>query len=846
MLQEEIRINDKFVSVVKIDPDYSEKPDIPIAKISSQSTNIFLKKINEKFLLTQIGMTPANCRYIESLSEKTKVIIIEEPPSIRTLFFFTKSIPEVIASLTPEKIAEYQIDKEDFEKELIKFNLALPYIIFIMVFNGSRLDLLQAAVRPKPIISLTDNLFVPPFLNINESFQVCLGEGVQDGTNIVVSTEKVLKKFWATPFNRDYANNFVKYKTVPIIGNLFDWQYNSQENPMFIYKVDWIPMDQSCQSFLTTIKSTYSQNKVKPLTYIELHKIFDMKQKYATRKKVQNKPVLYEDVCNGINLLKTKDEPATSIYIGDPFHFKNKNFFIETFLSFDPEGPAEYLRFLSTENKQITMKLTKKTRAFLLKQRKKLLYDEEATLPNGIVVKAGDILILENMLSSKKSLFKKIIYIRKGSEGFVELRAGDQYLIVDNIPKTAKKLDFDDIKIDGVKLEKDQEYFIVNRQGTNNAVLEYLVKAKFKELSIAQSDRLVARFLYGAGEINLNLGDTGCVFKGLTFEKLPKVIYLGRLLMTSLQGEMYRKDNSIYFTSGIGHVPDTSTGFDLICKELLQDGSFIAKSSNLDIIFSVGDEVVISNWDNPIDMLKIKTIIGISKNTEKRTIDFHLVDKDNVNSKVSYVEKYIIYVGTVRKIIREYNGIKRGSKIVAKEGLKNFPKGSVNIIIGFLNDTGTSEPLVFCSNALTLWFSDLEKNFDIIEENSKDWNKLVHEPINLSNIEMQPGDIVECTSGYKLFGGFVLFKNSSYDAIIAAAVLKSNMNFSDYYNLDRMFLAEMKFNAILNPRISLKEDTYSCLPNLHGGYYRNSVMNYSTIPYFQPGKGREFDVSNSD
>lgn len=851
MQQEEIRINDKFVSVIRVDQN-AEKPDIPVAKLRSQSTNIFLKKLYEKYSQNQTGMTPRNCRYIERIDSNKTIIVIEEPPSFRTLFFSTETIRNHVMALTKEKIFKYEINMADYEKDTCQFNLALPYIVFTMIFNGPRLDILFGAVRPKPIISISDNLFVPPFLNINDACQVCLGDQVSDSQNIILAIDKLLLRFWSSQFNRDYNSNFVKYSAVPILGNLFDWQYQSQIDPMFIYKAEWIPMDLSCLTFITSIKATYAPHKVKALTYTELYNIFDIKQKYIHKKIDVKKPPLLTDVSNGINLLKTKDEPATILYVGDPIQFKTKTFYVETFLGHDAVGPAEYIRFIGEDNKSISMKLTKRTRSFLLKQRKKLLFEETVTLSNGVVITAGDILILEDRMF--KPIYKKIIYIRKSSEGLMELRAADQYLMADNLPKNAKILDLQNIEVDGLKLKEGEIYDVCNRQVSNSLVLHLIIKAIFKEIAIVQSNKLVAMFkpLSGGGpDFGINLNDSNCIFKELNIENLPDVIYIGaNILKNQSTGKIFKMNNTICYNYGIISIGDNT--FETACKTILKEDAFTIRSTSLDILFEVGDEVVVANWENPKDMLKVKKIIGITKNSEKKTIEFNLVDKNNNNSTATYVEKNIINIGTVRRIVREYKGIKRGSKIVAKNNLNGFLKGSVNIIIGFLDDTGTPEPLVYCSNCLTLWFSDVIENFDIIERDSKTWNELNHNPIDIARIEMQPGDIVQCSGGYRMLGGYALFRTSSYDLNLTAVILKNNMNFGDYYNLDKQFLSEMKFHAILNPRVNnSKEEIYPCIPNLHGGYYTTpqliaNVPNSANGPFFQPGKGRLFNVSDSN
>lgn len=844
MEEQEIRINQKFISIVQKNP-FAENPELPISKTENQSTNIFLKKLNERYTVSQSGLIPRNCRYLEKIGART-LVVIEEPPSVRTLFYYRGLTTKHREDLTTEKIKQFKINLADYDSDPCNFTVALPYIIYIMMFDKTRLEYIYMAVRPKPIISLTDNLFVPPFPNINSSSSVCLGDGVNGSPNIIVATDQVVKRFWASQFNTDYTTNFYQYEQIPIIGNLFEWQYMTEVDPMFIYKVDWIPMDHTCLTFITLIKSSV-KSIAKPLTYAELFNIFSTKQKYSTKRKSKKVkvPDVYEDVSNGINLLRTKDEPTLYLYVGDSIIFKDKTYFVDTFLGSNPDGPSEYVRFVGENNKYIVMKLTKKTRAFLTKLRKKQLYEEKVVLANGLEVQSGDVLVLHTKGLRRKH-YKKILYIRKTPEGNTEIRASDRYLIAESISKDVEKLDLKNVIANGVKLVPGEQYTFAIKQSPVNAASQLLTSGNFIELSVNTSDSLIARFRGKIGEISVPFNDSLRVMHNISYEKLPEVICMGRAIVYS-PGQMYRNENVLYHTDGLTIPSDALSSFERTCNNVLKDDSLIIKSNCLDFSFSVGDDVIVSSWDKPIEMLKIKKIIGITTDKTNRIINFYLEDKDGKKTLVPYVDKNSVNIGSVRKIVKEYNGLKRGSKISAKEYLNGFEKDSVNIIIGFLIDAGTPQPLVFCSNGLTLWFDDIQNNFDIIERNSTHWTRLNHNPINLGNIEFQAGDLVQCSAGYAMFGGFILYRFNAYDYNMGACIARSILNFQDYYNIDKIFLNEMRYNGILNPRLTKEEKSEKCLPNFHGGFYKTPFIDESSYQtFFQPGKGRLFDVSDSN
>jgi hypothetical protein len=185
-------------------------------------------------------------------------------------------------------------------------------------------------------------------------------------------------------------------------------------------------------------------------------------------------------------------------------------------------------------------------------------------------------------------------------------------------------------------------------------------------------------------------------------------------------------------------------------------------------------------------------------------------------------------VGAVRHVKTKYKTLQTGMKIKAKvDDIQNFPKTDVNIIIGFITDTGCDEPLVLCSNGLTLWAEDVIANFTKMRMGTKTWQKTQHVPLDMNKIKIQPGDVFEITGGpYKSDYDYMYFQNKLGDSRCAS--LGSVLNLAhDYFVFDETFKSYALPHGILPPRMSEKElivDLQPGLPNFRGMFTQNEKM----------------------
>ena len=150
-----------------------------------------------------------------------------------------------------------------------------------------------------------------------------------------------------------------------------------------------------------------------------------------------------------------------------------------------------------------------------------------------------------------------------------------------------------------------------------------------------------------------------------------------------------------------------------------------------------------------------------------------------------------------------------------------FPKKDTNIIIGFLYDTGGPEPLVLCSNACTLWYSDVIEKFEAIPFTNSKWKDLTHAPINPSKMRIQAGDLLNGKRHYHSEMGYFAFRPAD-SRTIRAQQTQYYGDYNESYPFDRDFSRDVEFDSIPNPRLTSTQETtlgfVSAFPNFHGMY----------------------------
>jgi len=277
---------------------------------------------------------------------------------------------------------------------------------------------------------------------------------------------------------------------------------------------------------------------------------------------------------------------------------------------------------------------------------------------------------------------------------------------------------------------------------------------------------------------------------------------------------------------------------------LSEDGTtFSLRSFDLDIEFKIGDKVIYADWDNPINMLIPRTITAFTIDEIEHSLHFVLEDKEGRLTQVRYIKGTrpgsssnragYINVGRIRKITNKFGRVTAGTKIQATKGyIPHFPKKDVNIIIGFITDTGGEDPLVLCSNCCTIWYSDLMEHFKRITIKAKKWATLAHAPIDITKIKAQPGDILNGKTEFKTSTGWIATRQRRNKATKISALTHYH-SYPETYSLDNYTRSHVKFDCIPNPRISPAEQgkvkTRAGWPNFHGLFITSKISQFQFL-----------------
>ncbi len=733
---EEIRVNQHYstLSIAEY-PGRESEDSTPIINKRRLRTTELLTKIRQNVVVKNEykvdHLFPPNCRYYEQYKEG-HLIVIEEPPAFRTIAVDKDMSNELECLRSNGKLEEYGYENWAMENSRpYMFTLAMPYSIFILAFN-EKFDPLGGMFffRTSPISGFNDALCKAPFLNINDGQTVCFGDIMYKGPkrSIFSDTNFAISTFWSTIFNPDYIYNYHAYQEVAGLCDYFTWQHYSNEDPMFIYKADWINYDRynigTALDYTRGWIFSNSERTSQSFGYLTLSNLFN-EQSARGKENIPGidieEPLIY-DVCQYIYL------DDLLLNVGDSFKVKNgKQLFVDSFLGFRNMTSPTYINIEREDGKLFRWRIHPKGLEYIKERLKEERFEASAELDNGVTLKAGDILVMKNRHGHE--VYRKIHYLRKNTEGDVEGRFGSEYYITNNLPNDVKILDLQNPEYMGMSLNKDDEYFVLRNSSYPSSPNLAVSFAKFRHISTGSRGNLIMEFKESQGE---NVGyNHRFPFKGENqqkvfgikeLRKLPPVFRFGNRMMYCRAGR--RRDDGDYEPSTAYVIPNhgVATGYNTSLREahysmfkekLIKDDKLKIESWDMDIEFSIGDKVVVANWKEPAEMLSVKRIDGFVEAKDEGKISMMLSDKNGILSTHLYVDgkNGIVNVGSIRKITNQCGELSAGMKIIAEEsGISMFPKKDCNIIIGFIYDTG-GEPLVLCSNACTLWYSDVETKF---------------------------------------------------------------------------------------------------------------------------------------
>jgi len=824
-LSREIQLNDDYAKLVYAKFENSDKIGLkskstPVIKMKTMNTVDYMRKLTGKESIN--GIFPPNCRHVEPVNGG-HLIVIEEPPAYRTVSI-NLSMSDEISRLRREGLLEKYGYTPEFMKTFkapYTFTLAMPYMIFILVTNKlNELTHSQVYASPRQISGFSDYLYKAPFSNIASGQSICLGDkSYKRCRSLQELVSHIIMVWWSAEFNADYLYNREAYKDVPVLGSYMEWQYMSQANPMFIYNAGWIQWSRKLGGQIGKIKGDISKYSgsggERGLTYNELADIFythedsgiDIKAKSTSKTKQR----LYYDISQSVYLA-----PDVNINVGDCIKMKNGSYaYLDSLAGFMDGGEVTHM-LMECNGRMFHMKFGKQYQKFILNQLRKQRRVQKATLPNGVVVKPGDIIKIKN---ESVETYKVIEYIRKSrgeDQDILDIKIGKYYYLTDQLD--AEVFDIKSPVISGMKMNK-KDFYLLNDSITYPRCISRASLVKYDTVTVNESNKLAAKYICQNKHIkptlkyiNLNEPNVRPLISYKEVKSIGGIFRVGRkLFITSKDGKRSSDKGSVWAYNGsILYEPIYSlkAPLKMSLETLIKDGrTFSVPGPDFDTTFTIGDKVVVADWTNPINVLNIKEIQGFKNDTEHGDIYFILSDREGNLSQELYIRRCgTIYTGRIRRVTNKIKTLHVGTKIIAKKGgITNFPMKDANIIVAFIID-GPHEPLALCSNGCTLWHSTIIKDFTCIKMKSKKWATTPHVPLDVSKIKLQAGDLINGQRDYKNNQGYLIFGPSTTRALRALA-LEYYTGRPDSYCLDKYFMNDAIFDCIPNPRLGPKKQT---------------------------------------
>ena len=843
---EEIRINPRYAQHVQCEfPTGQLKEDgTPIIRKNLTTTSDYLKKLMTGMDFYQ-GIMPPNCRYIEKVTKGT-IVVIEEPPAYRTISVSYPMDKEIKILEADDKIKEYGIDKDyylDSRNMPFKFTLAMPYVIHLMMFDQyDALSVGTVFLRNARLAGFGDYLLKAPFMNISSDGWICYGDkaGGKRGS-LAASIENTIMVFWSATFNSDYTYNYNEYKKTAGVSTFIGWQALSQIDPMFIYNVEWIRSDYNMGSAIKRLKDQFETRAKNHIEYRQLQQLFSTPEDTGIEEQVRRKSRtskrtarLFYDIVQGLYI-----DDTFFLHVGDPVQWGKKKAYISSFIGFHETDTVRIIRLQYEDGKEFHIRFNESVRKYLIDGAKAMRFAETGKMKNGTVIKADDIITMKSGLGN---VYRKVHFIRHARDGVTEARLGNAFYVLENTEGEIYNIEKPTYQ--GKELDKEKQYVAI--LSTQGVPLHAGMLAKFTGIDVTRMGELTLEFMGNVGRskgykhtLNMSRAEHTAempkLFDETEFSEMPPIFLSGRSLVCMKgrngiePGQAWGTPEGIIYDHNYEMARPTIKE---VQEHLLsEDGStFSLRGFNIDVEFKIGDKVVYSDWENPVNMLITRTITAFMVDMEQQSLTFVVSDKDGRLTQIPYItgtrpgsssnRAGNIAFGRIRKITNKWGRVTAGTKIKATKGyIPHFPKKDVNIIIGFITDTGGDDPLVLCSNCCTLWYSEMMENFQRISIKNKKWPALAHAPIDITKIKTQPGDIVNGRSDYKTNSGWLIHHHRDGRRIKMAA-LSNFLSYPDTYTFDNYTRTQVRLDCIPNPRISPTEQgkmSYTrAWPNFHG------------------------------
>jgi len=808
----EIVVNERFSSIVKSIETKGDEILTPLIRDKLVPSSKFLTNLADivnNQTLTNV-MLPPNCRYTENLPDGSSVIVMEEQPNFRTISsdVYMEDVFERLKILG--QLEEYGIPDTWItdNRRPYSFTLSFPYIVYILnVIDGLWGGTMQIFFRLSPLTSVSDYLLKVPLYNINDSQTICLGDRLRSSNNLIESIQSAQEAFWLNTFNHDYNSNVRLYQSIPQVRDFLSWEHFSEVDPMFVFDVEWVNNERTLKK---EIEYRFGGRRERNGTFNGLS--FNLLVE-AFKTQLPKSPI------------KRRADQVDSMYvngavisIGEEVVLEEKNYFINTFYCEDFSPPSK-MEIEDPEGNKMVISITKEIKNDLINCIS-CWNNVEVILSNGVKIKKGDIV----EVNYPRKSYKKVRRVRKARDGKIEVQLGDDIYLAENL--VAKVLDIGDISYtNGRKFTPGEKVFLINTrdemlplcrvtQGTfididvtQHGVPSFSFRAKHNDEDPHRTVHVTLKGEYECGDEVVENSDN--IFISNTIRLGTKIFHTSEYDMS-----FYVIPGKAMGYYGYGKPWDYGWNRDAVIFNEEKDRIFIPGFDfNVDI--GIGDQIMISDWTRPNEMMKVRTVVGFNEIGQEIHINSKYEDEPEISTQYITSNGHIC-VERIRKVVTELGGIKAGTKLRAKvPQVAGFPKKDVSQVVAFLIDTG-GPPLILCSNYCTIWGVDDElENFEFYEEGTVSYNKWEVVVADPEKIKFQPGDMIRTYTNY-----IIMMNQNRALGLVEMDYLDTP---SSIYGPPPRNLRSNQRIGFLGPRrtgVDLRErfQSHRCYPNLHGNY----------------------------
>lgn len=197
---------------------------------------------------------PLGTRFVGTYGGRT-MVVVETEPMERTLLWNRAGLEADLQNLKKGGVEVTADMKERAQRAT--FNVALPYCVYVMLFDGNRFVDMHLFCRTAPLRSFEDDLYVLPLPHFREDdAQVCLGEEFKvEQESMAHAAEHLIAYFWNSEFVFTHWDRWYRHavRIHPKLKHIWAWEDATAEDPRFILEGTFPRAGDKCTHTLSSL-----------------------------------------------------------------------------------------------------------------------------------------------------------------------------------------------------------------------------------------------------------------------------------------------------------------------------------------------------------------------------------------------------------------------------------------------------------------------------------------------------------------------------------------------------------------------------------------------------------------